>query len=75
MLTIIVKAAPRLATILCRWLGRLAIPIGEALSAVAGAMMGRQNGAARDLNNQTEIVVVLLVDDVAVCATAIGSRQ
>lgn len=36
--TIIVKAAPRLATILCLWLGRLAIPIGEALSAVAGAM-------------------------------------
>ncbi len=37
-LTMIVKAAPLLATILCRWLGRLAMPIGEALSAVAGAM-------------------------------------
>ncbi len=35
-----VKAAPRLATILCRWFGRLAMPIGEALSAVAGAMVG-----------------------------------
>jgi hypothetical protein len=28
----IVKAAPLFATILCRWLGRLAIPIGDALS-------------------------------------------
>lgn len=36
--TIIVKAAPLLATILCRWLGRLAMPIGEALSVVAGAI-------------------------------------
>jgi len=33
-----VKAAPRFATILCRWLGKLAIPIGEADSAAAGAM-------------------------------------
>lgn len=31
-----VKPAPRLATILCLWLGRLAMPIGEALSAVVG---------------------------------------
>lgn len=37
----IVKPAPRLATILCRWFGRLAMPIGEALSAAAGAMSGR----------------------------------
>ena len=35
----IVKAAPLFATILCRWLGRFAIPIGDALSAVGGAMM------------------------------------
>lgn len=34
-----VKAAPLFATILCRWLGRLAIPIGDADSAVcAGAI-------------------------------------
>jgi hypothetical protein len=38
--TIIVKAAPLFATILCRWLGRLAMPIGEALSAAAGAIVG-----------------------------------
>jgi len=38
-LTMMVKAAPLLATILCRWLGRLAIPIGEALSALAGAIL------------------------------------
>ena len=37
--TIIVKPAPRLATILCRWLGRLAMPMGEALSAAGGAMV------------------------------------
>lgn len=35
--TMMVKPAPRFATILCRWLGRLAMPIGEALS-VAGAI-------------------------------------
>lgn len=35
--TMIVKAAPRLATILCRWLGKLAMPIGDALSAVVDA--------------------------------------
>jgi hypothetical protein len=34
-----VKAAPRFATILCLWFGRLAMPIGEALSAV-GAIAG-----------------------------------
>jgi hypothetical protein len=34
----IVKAAPLLATILCRWLGRLAMPIGEMLSAGWGAI-------------------------------------
>ena len=39
ILTIIVKAAPLFATILCRWLGRLAMPIGEALSAVAEAIV------------------------------------
>jgi hypothetical protein len=39
ILTIIVKAAPLFATILCRWLGRLAMPIGEALSAVAEAIL------------------------------------
>jgi len=37
VLTIIVKAAPLFATILCRWLGRLAIPIGDADSVGAGA--------------------------------------
>jgi hypothetical protein len=34
-----VKAAPRFATILCRWLGRLAMPMGEGDSAAAGAML------------------------------------
>ena len=34
-----VKAAPLFATILCRWLGRLAMPIGEALSAAVGAIV------------------------------------
>jgi hypothetical protein len=38
LLTIIVKAAPLFATILCRWLGKLAMPIGDALSAAAGAI-------------------------------------
>lgn len=37
--TIIVKAAPLFATILCRWLGRLAMPIGEALSLAAGDIL------------------------------------
>jgi hypothetical protein len=36
----IVKAAPLFATILCRWFGKFAIPIGDALSAVAGAIVG-----------------------------------
>lgn len=36
----IVKAAPRFATILCLWLGKLAMPMGEALSVAAGAMAG-----------------------------------
>jgi hypothetical protein len=31
-LTMIVNAAPLFATILCRWFGRLAIPIGDGLS-------------------------------------------
>jgi hypothetical protein len=36
----IVKAAPRFATILWRWLGRLAMPMGEAPdSDGAGAML------------------------------------
>lgn len=39
-----VKPAPRFATILCRWLGRLAMPIGEALSAAAEAILGRVHG-------------------------------
>ena len=39
--TMMVKPAPRFATILWRWLGRLAMPIGEALS-VAGAMLGNE---------------------------------
>lgn len=39
-----VKPAPRLATILCRWLGRLAMPIGEALSAAAGAILHTWRG-------------------------------
>lgn len=42
--TIIVKLAPRLATILCRWLGKLAMPIGEALSAGAGAILTDTGG-------------------------------
>jgi len=37
--TMMVKAAPLFATILCRWLGKFAIPIGDALSAVGGAIM------------------------------------
>jgi hypothetical protein len=41
-LTIMVKPAPRFATILWRWLGRLAMPIGEALSDAAGAMSGKE---------------------------------
>jgi hypothetical protein len=32
-----VKAAPLFATILCRWLGRLAMPMGDADSAAAAA--------------------------------------
>lgn len=40
MPTIIVNAAPLFATILCRWLGRFAIPIGVALSAAGGAIIG-----------------------------------
>ena len=37
----IVKAAPLFATILCRWFGRLAMPIGDAESAAAGgAILG-----------------------------------
>ena len=36
----IVKAAPLFATILCRWFGRFAIPMGDALSAVGGAIVG-----------------------------------
>ena len=47
MLTIIVKAAPLFATILCRWLGRFAIPIGDALSEVGGAMV-KSFGASVD---------------------------
>jgi hypothetical protein len=46
MPTMIVKAAPLFATILCRWLGRLAIPIGDALSAVGdivGMVMGQSD--------------------------------
>ena len=40
----IVKAAPLFATILCRWLGRLAMPIGEAAdSAGGGAMLNVQD--------------------------------
>jgi hypothetical protein len=34
-----VKAAPRFATILCRWFGKFAIPIGDALSEVGGAIV------------------------------------
>lgn len=36
--TMIVKAAPLFATILCLWLGRFAIPIGDELSG-AGAIV------------------------------------
>jgi hypothetical protein len=39
----IVKAAPLFATILCRWLGRLAMPIGVAAdSAGGGAILNAQ---------------------------------
>lgn len=38
--TIIVKAAPRFATILCRWFGRLAMPMGDAADSPAGAAAG-----------------------------------
>ena len=46
--TIIVKAAPLFATILCRWFGRLAMPIGEALSAETGGMVARLCGIVED---------------------------
>lgn len=39
VLTMMVKAAPLFATILCRWLGRFAMPIGDADSIAAGAMV------------------------------------
>jgi hypothetical protein len=35
-----VKAAPLFATILCRWLGRLAMPMGDADSAAAAGAAG-----------------------------------
>ena len=38
-----VKLAPRLATILCLWFGRLAMPIGEALSAAVDDAMVAAN--------------------------------
>lgn len=47
--TMMVKPAPRLATILCRWLGRLAMPIGEALSAAGGAMSGEGEDGRSEL--------------------------
>ena len=43
----IVKPAPRLATILCRWLGRLAMPMGEALSGAVGAILRFDFAGAR----------------------------
>ncbi len=43
--TMIVKAAPLLATILCRWLGKLAMPIGDALSAAVGGILEICNDA------------------------------
>ena len=39
MPTMIVKAAPLFATILCLWLGRFAIPTTDALSAAGGAIV------------------------------------
>lgn len=35
----IVKAAPLFATILCRWLGRFAMPMGEAADSAGGGAM------------------------------------
>lgn len=40
--TMMVKAAPLLATILWRWLGRFAIPMGDALSEVGGAIVDKR---------------------------------
>lgn len=63
MRTMMVKPAPRLATILWRWLGRLAMPIGEAFSAV-GAIVNvvaykRRDGEwiryTRPLRNHLEV--------------------
>jgi hypothetical protein len=34
-----VNEAPLFATILCRWLGKLAMPIGDAFSALEGAIV------------------------------------
>lgn len=48
VLTMIVKAAPRFATILCRWFGRLAMPIGEADSIDAGAILDEFSCAGGD---------------------------
>jgi hypothetical protein len=47
--TMMVKAAPLFATILCRWLGKFAIPIGDALSAVGGAIMNMYAADSTDL--------------------------
>ncbi len=52
LLTIIVNAAPLLATILCRWFGRLAMPMGEALSAVAGAMTAVMSDGKRSTRDE-----------------------
>lgn len=52
LLTIIVNAAPLLATILCRWFGRLAMPMGEALSAVAGAMAAVMSDGKRSTRDE-----------------------
>jgi hypothetical protein len=50
--TMIVKAAPLFATILCRWLGRLAIPIGDALSAAGGDIVGMVMGQSDDQDSR-----------------------
>lgn len=42
--TMIVNAAPLFATILCRWLGKFAMPIGDADSMLAGAIGSGRSG-------------------------------
>lgn len=71
-LTMIVKAAPLFATILCRWLGRLAMPMGEADSTGAGAIFDRgdgwfcqQDGKANVASTRDQTIVTGEVNDSA----------